>query len=211
MQVEEKLLEIADFLKQTLHITDETLIREIVPMCEVKTFKKGKTLVRQGQVPDHVDLLVTGVCRGYFVDGNGKDITDCLVCQVGAPLTASADLCAPAPVTMETLTECVTVRISVGNVLYLLAHFPEIERVYRDALLASGDFHRELKITLYQYTAPQRYHWFLKKFPGVIHRISHKYVASLLNMTPVTLSRIINTAPEDTCDEAPLFNMPEPM
>lgn len=209
MLAEEKLLEIADFLRQTLHITDEDLIGEVVPLCEVKKLKKGEALIRQGQVPDHVDLLISGICRGYFVDGNGKDITDCLVCQSGVPLTASADLTAPVPVTMETLTECVVVRLSVASILYLLQHFPDIERVYRDALLASGDFHRELKITLYQYTAQQRYHWFLKRFPGVIHKISHKYVASLLNMTPVTLSRIINMAPDETCEEVPLFNMPE--
>ena len=36
----------------------------------------------------------------------------------------------------------------------------------------------------------QRYQWFLSAYPGLIDRVSHKYIASLLNMTPVTLSKI---------------------
>ena len=32
--------------------------------------------------------------------------------------------------------------------------------------------------------------WFLDAFPGLIERIPNKYVASLLGMTPVTLSRL---------------------
>ena len=31
---------------------------------------------------------------------------------------------------------------------------------------------------------------FKKKYPGVIDQISHKYVASFLDMNPVTLSRL---------------------
>ena len=43
---------------------------------------------------------------------------------------------------------------------------------------------------MYQYNAQERYEWFLKKYPGVIDLISHKYIASFLGMNPVTLSRL---------------------
>ena len=57
-------------------------------------------------------------------------------------------------------------------------------------LLNSANRHRDLKIAIYQYTAMQRYQWFLREYPGLIDQIGHKYIASLLNMTPVTLSKI---------------------
>ena len=37
---------------------------------------------------------------------------------------------------------------------------------------------------MYQCTAQERYEWFLKKYPGIIDQISHKYIASFLGMNP---------------------------
>lgn len=50
--------------------------------------------------------------------------------------------------------------------------------------------HWESKMILSQYSAKDRYRWFLGKYPGVIDMVNHHYVASFLGMTPVTLSRI---------------------
>ena len=43
---------------------------------------------------------------------------------------------------------------------------------------------------MYQYTAMQRYEWFLKRYPELSQMISGRYIASYLGMTPVTLSRL---------------------
>ena len=72
----------------------------------------------------------------------------------------------------------------------LMKEHPELVLIRQKLLILSAQRHRDLKIVAYQYTAAQRYQWFLKNYPGLIDRIHHKYIASLLNMTPVTLSRI---------------------
>ena len=41
-----------------------------------------------------------------------------------------------------------------------------------------------------QYPAAERYAWFTRSYPGLIDRVSHRYVASFLGITPVTLSRV---------------------
>ena len=46
------------------------------------------------------------------------------------------------------------------------------------------------KNVLQYMSAPERYEWFLENYPGLIGRIQHKLIASFLNMTPVSLSRI---------------------
>ena len=63
-------------------------------------------------------------------------------------------------------------------------------KLHEKLLIQSENQHRTLKIVAYQYTAAQRYQWFLQEYPGLIDRIQHKYIASLLNMTPVTLSKV---------------------
>lgn len=39
-------------------------------------------------------------------------------------------------------------------------------------------------------TAMERYRWFLDEYPGLIDRAPHRHIASFLNVTPVTLSRL---------------------
>ncbi|MEQ2617002.1 hypothetical protein AAAT94_07475 [Intestinimonas aquisgranensis] len=36
----------------------------------------------------------------------------------------------------------------------------------------------------------ERYQWFLEAYPGLIDQVTHRYVASFLEMSPVTLSRL---------------------
>ena len=36
----------------------------------------------------------------------------------------------------------------------------------------------------------ERYQWFRQAYPGLSEKISNRYIASFLNMTPVTLSRL---------------------
>ena len=56
-------------------------------------------------------------------------------------------------------------------------------------LMASAQTHWELKMARYRYDARQRYLWFLSAYPGLIQKVSNKYVASFLGMNPSTLSR----------------------
>ena len=82
------------------------------------------------------------------------------------------------------------IRTNIPEVVRLLKEYPSLEELYRKLLFISSSRHRDLKMAAYQYTAIQRYQWFLTEYPGLIDKISHKYIASLLNMTPVTLSKI---------------------
>lgn len=188
------ILNISNFLRETLQIENPALICEMLAMCKIDLIKKGKQLIRQGQQVDSVYFLVEGICRGFFSDINGKDITDCLVTQSGLPLIAATDFKAPAPISIQVLVDSRVLRISTANFESLLSRFPDASAIYQNILIWYGNFHRELKIMAYQYDTNQRYHWFLEKYPTVIDKISHKYIASFLNMSPVTLSRLIHTS-----------------
>ena len=41
-------------------------------------------------------------------------------------------------------------------------------------------------------SAPERYEWLLRYHPELLLRVPHKYIASYLDITPVTLSKIRN-------------------
>ena len=179
-----------DFFQKVLGISDEALVQEALRVSETRVLKKGEYLIRQGNTPTHVYFLMQGIARGVLTDVNGKEITDCLVFQCGAPAMPSSDIDQPAPIDVQTLTECEVVRIAVPEVNRMLREYPAMSELYRQLVMESSRLHWELKIAIYQYTAMERYQWFRQVYPGLSEKISNRYIASFLNMTPVTLSRL---------------------
>ena len=151
-----------DFFTETLHLSDKNLISELVKKSSVKTVKTGEYLIRQGQRADQIFFLVEGICRGFFVDINGKDITACLISKCGAPIIASSDFSAVSPIAIEALIKSTVVCIAVSDFNELLDFFSEANLMYRNLLQNSNDVHRCLKIMAYPFTAMKRYHLFLK-------------------------------------------------
>lgn len=183
-------MRLTEFYSNVLHLTDQPLVEASVRASEFRVLKRGELLIRQGHVPTHLYFLLKGIVRGFFLDVNGRDITDCIVFRCGEAAMPDNDIALPASIHMEALEDCQLVCIALEDVRHLLECYPAAQELYRRFILHSAALHRNLKIATYQYTAVQRYQWFLSEYPGLIERIPHKYVASLLNMTPVTLSKM---------------------
>ena len=183
-------MQLVEFYRDFLNLTEEAALREVVKSSHFRTIKAGECLFKQGEIPTQVCFLVQGVMRGFLLNVNGKDITDCIVFRCGETVMPDGTFWQPASITIEALDDSELVCIDLKTVMELLNHFPALTRIHEQFLIHSGNVHRTLKIVTYQYTATQRYQWFLKEYPGLIDRIPHKYIASLLNMTPVTLSKI---------------------
>ena len=187
-------MEPVDFLKNVLCIADDRLLRELVSRCEVRMVKKGEWLILQGQKPVRLYFLIDGIFRGALIGINGKDITDCIVSTCGAPLMANSNLSGTAQIGIEALTKATVLSMALQDVMVLFPKFPALSQMYQDFLVWSNNMHWELKVIIYQYSALQRYQWFLKTYPNLIDRISHKHIASFLNMAPETLSKLIHTS-----------------
>lgn len=154
--------------------------------------KKGELIVQAGQIQNELFLLETGVARGYFLNINGKEITDCLIFRSGwaAIGFCPLEMDVQSPMTIEMLEAGTFFCLPISTVLELESQYPEITQLYNRMLIASLNEHWKLKQILNQCTAIERYQWFLENYPGLINRISNKYIASLIGMTPVTLSRL---------------------
>ena len=198
-----------DFLRNVLGIQQEELLRDALAVCRTGTLQKGDCLFRPGQAPTKVSLLMKGILRGFFLDAEGNVITDCLVVTPGYPLMPESNLKAVSELTVEALTDTQVFSLPMEAFYRLKQRHPEVEEMYQKMLLLAWDYHRQLKVMMYQYTAAQRYQWFVKNYPHVKEQIGHKHIASFLNMSPVTLSRLINTPPEQEEQELlELFHFP---
>ena len=194
---EEFQMDLYEFYEKGLHIKSPRLRKAAVQLTEMRAVPKETFLLHAGAMQTEVYFLVDGIARGFFLDINGHELTDYIIFQYAEPVMPVANLDSPSTENIETLTPCTLACLPLTGVRQMLKHSREVAAVYNRLLSKALERHWMLKSIRYQYTAAQRYEWFLKAYPGVIDQIGHKYVASFLNMTPVTLSRIRKSSHEN--------------
>ncbi|MCD8354376.1 MAG: Crp/Fnr family transcriptional regulator [Clostridiales bacterium] len=186
------------FFSDVCQLKNPELLQELVKETEVRYIKKGDFLVRAGEPQPDICFLAEGLLRGFFLDANGKDVTDCFAFQCG---TAAMAFCPSgaeniSPMNIELLEDGLFFCVPISLLPELQAKYPEVTQFYNRILIAALNEHWRMKQVLHQYTAMQRYQWFLEAYPGLVDRVSSKHIASFLGMSPVTLSRLRRTMRE---------------
>lgn len=180
--------------KQAFPELEDGLTQVLVNNTEIHTIKEQVLFQRIGEVSPTIDILLSGLVRGFFLDGTGKEVTDCFEFERGTPLVSSSSWGAPSVISLEALTEVTVASISL-DVLSTHLNEPSLLRLMLRFLSVSLGKHWEIKMMLANRSTKERYAWFLEKYPGLIDRVSHQYIASFLGVSPVTLSRTRHAKP----------------
>lgn len=160
--------------------------KHIVPC----TFRKGKLILKAGELCNYIYFINKGAVRGFVREGQ-KDITTWITVE-GELVSSiySIDTQTPAYENMQALEECEMLSLSYANLNELYERFPEfnivsrklLQKYYRDA---------EGRAFVARLTnAENKYKHFLLESHHLANRIPLKYIASYLGMTLETLSRI---------------------
>ena len=183
------MVRIKDFYKTVLGITDPDILQRFAENSRLETVPRGSRVISMGEKMEVLYFLLEGVLRGYVVDENGQDITDCFVCNTGEPVIGCGGFCAPSLVHIEAISPCQLLALPVSELLSMLDR-PEIMGLYCSQLEQALQRHWTMKMLLYRCDALERYRWFLDRYPHLENQVNGKHVASFLGMTPVTLSRL---------------------
>lgn len=178
------------FYTEVMKITDPVLAQQMANITQQIHLAKNELLIRHGERQEHFVFLLEGVLRGFFLDINGRETTDCIVFQCGTPAMAAVVLQEPSIVSIEAMTECDLLTIEANALQQLLQAHIELVWIYNTLLMQSLKAHWQIKTMLCQHTAMERYQWFLQAYPGLIDQVNNRHIASFLGMSPVTLSRL---------------------
>ncbi|MGI5959492.1 MAG: Crp/Fnr family transcriptional regulator [Massiliimalia sp.] len=181
---------IHEFYQNIFPVSDEELIELLAGMTQIKEIPKGELLIEQGQIQEDIAFLSHGILRAFFIDANGQEITDNFGIHPGASAVACFKLNVPSLVSIEAITDTEIYYLPLSEVLKHLETNVSLIKLYNRLLQASILEHWEIKRFLTQHTAAQRYSWFLEKYPMLIDCVNHKYIASFLGISPVSLSRL---------------------
>ncbi|MEP0710612.1 Crp/Fnr family transcriptional regulator [Algoriphagus sp.] len=152
--------------------------------------EKGFLLEREGQISKHLYFVAQGSARSYYIR-ESRDITvsftldEEFVTAMHSFITRK-----PSYENIETMEKSRIYKISYDNLQASFIDFPELERAYRMILERYYIVLEEHQIFNKFKTARERYLELMQYRPKVIHRASVGQIASFLDMTIETLSRI---------------------
>lgn len=158
---------------------------------EEVSYKKGSFICEAGQVERHFYVVITGVLAIYLIDKNGdkRVIGFSFDGSFSGVYDSFLDE-SPSNYYLEALSECRMLRLSKSDYDRLFDLYPEFNywgRIVHQKLLI-GRVKREVE--LMTLSSEERYKIFMNRIPEPLTRIPQKYLASYLNMTPETFSRM---------------------
>lgn len=153
---------------------------------------RGHTLVREGQYCKYMGFIETGYVRvhGYTPDGS-KEVTQWL----GYPETFVTELASfmfdtPSRWTITTLTDCSLLIISQDdyrNIADIEPQWPQLENAFlaKCFVMLENRVFEQLSLS-----AAEKVNSLMSQSPEIFNQVPLQYIASMLGMTPETLSRI---------------------
>lgn len=154
------------------------------------TFAKGQKILAKGDYCKHIYYIDTGLIRQYYFK-NDKELTEYLAVENTIFMCIESLFKEePANMEIEALESCVIYALPKKRLEEVALHNVNIQILYRKILeesLILSQIHADL---VRFETAQDRYAKMCKLMPKVILRAPLVYVASYLQMTPETLSRV---------------------
>ncbi|GAB4400904.1 MAG: Crp/Fnr family transcriptional regulator [Microscillaceae bacterium] len=177
---------------QSIYTLPNDILEEVIFHFQHLEYPKNYFLLRQGRPCKHLWFLVQGAVRYFYTDENGKESnvwfsfdTDIVT---DTPSFVSQN---PANESIQLLEDSELYAIECNSLYSLLKKHHSFALWYINLVEKHYVVQIEDRITDLQFlTAKQRYEKLLAQFPNISNRISLGHIASYLNITQETLSRV---------------------
>lgn len=165
-------------------------IHELADILVCRKFKKGERILDEGEVCRSMLYLEKGLTRQFYFKYD-KDLTEHIAYEGGVVICLESYLKEePTRLMIETLEPTIAWDIPKDKIEELALKDAEIGVWYRKLFEASLIESQVKADTLRFEPAHERYNKLLQSHPEILKRAPLVYIASLLQMTPETLSRV---------------------
>ena len=180
--------ELVKYLSKYTSLSAE-IINVIVEKSDIRSYKKGTILLREGELSNECYLILKGCIRSYLIkDGEEKVIDFFTEEQPVSPINYGNKL--PSKHYLECIEDTVTCVGTPENENEMFHNYPQIEsacRIVGESIIGSY----QSSFADYRTTsAEERYLKLLKERPELIQRVPQYQLASYLGIKPESLSRI---------------------
>ncbi len=181
--------ELHEFIAQ-FNRFDEQEIKAIVDNTQVESFKKGSVILEEGQVCSKCYFVLKGCLRQYqLVDGEEKTTGFFTEGQAAVLYSSYLDR-SPSAYYLSCVEDSILTTGTREQELKLHKSHPNLAHLVHTLMpqdYAKAQTHLAL---LKNYTPEERYSILLKTEPNLLLRVPLHQIASLIGVTPESLSRI---------------------
>lgn len=162
---------------------NHSILEEFIDLGSLLRFSTGKNFVTAGEIDDSVYVMVSGIMRSYYLDGD-KEVTEAFGLSPSVLLSYhSYCMNAPALSNFEACTPIKVLQVKRVDYDNLIRQQPQFAqwclRVAQTQL-----FYHELRRRTFTGSARDRYIAFIQQRPQIIRQVSLRKIASYLGITP---------------------------
>lgn len=182
--------QLATYIRNEIQVSDEQL-SAIISLFKPLSVYKNEILLSEGEINQRILFVCKGCLRIYFIQEDGQEATRYLAFE-GHFATALVSFISrePSMECIQALEPTQLLYISLGDFNHLLQVIPNWERFYRQYLEKAYVTNTNRLMSFITMDAAERYRQLLQQKPEVVDRLPNKMVASYLNVSQETLSRI---------------------
>jgi len=172
------------------HLSDADLA-ELEPLLTVAEYAKGATLERQGDKSVDQYFIFDGILKRVVANPAGKEMILRFAAESEIETSYAAwRLDTPIPFSIIAVRPVRAAKLSMRHWGQFMDSHPKVKDAFELEVMRLMSEVMGHTITLHLLDAPGRVQRFLRKHSELLERIPKKELASYLNLTPETLSRL---------------------
>ncbi len=183
-------IEIARKIAEVNYPLSRESVHALAEIVVCKKYRKGEIVLKEGEVCKAMLFIEKGLLRQFYYKYD-KDLTEHIGYENGMIICIESYFKQePTRLMVETLESSVVWEIPKNQVEELASKYNDIEQLYRKFIEHSLIESQVKADTIRFEPAHERYNKLLRLHPEILKRAPLVYIASLLQMTPETLSRV---------------------
>ncbi|HEX4330954.1 MAG TPA: Crp/Fnr family transcriptional regulator [Usitatibacter sp.] len=164
---------------------------ELAAMLHVVDYKKGDLLLSQGAHDMEQYFVIDGILKRVVASSEGKEMILRFAREDDMDTSYAAwKLRTPAPYSIRCVTKAQVARMPLPQWAAFLDARPELKEDFEYEIMFLMSEVMAHTITLHLLDAPGRVHRFVRKHADLYDRVPKKELASYLNLSAETLSRL---------------------